>query len=104
MATSFSRPAKLAGSDAPCKSDPMDAPLRCPQCDALVVDRRFSKCTTCAAELPEGWAFPPGQVEKLKALNHGAEAEHAALMGELGRETEVDDPLLTADDDPVALD
>ena len=82
----------------------MDAPLRCPQCGALVVDRRFSKCTTCAAELPTDWVLPPEQVEKLKALNASAEAEHAALMGELGRETELEDPLLTSDDDPVALD
>ena len=82
----------------------MDSPLRCPQCDALVVDRRFAKCTTCSTELPAEWIFSPDQVEKLQALNRGAETEHAALMGELAREEDLDAPLLTRDDDPAALD
>jgi hypothetical protein len=54
--------------------------------------------------LPADWVFAPEQVEKLQALNRGAESEHAAMMGELARETDLDAPLLTREDDPVALD
>ena len=39
---------------------------RCPQCNALVIDRRFPFCTTCHAALPEEWVMTPEQVAKVQ--------------------------------------
>jgi hypothetical protein len=58
-------------------------PLRCPQCDAWVVDRRSPSCTTCHAALPPGWVLSPEQVGKLEAIDQAARSEHASAMNAL---------------------
>jgi hypothetical protein len=68
----------------------MEGPLYCPNCRALVVDRRFANCTTCHAELPAEWVLTPEQVAKLEEIDRHARAEHAAISAEL-------DPLNTPD-------
>jgi hypothetical protein len=60
----------------------MEGPLHCPNCGALVVDRRFANCTTCHAELPAGWVLTPEQISKLAELDQHARAEHAAISAE----------------------
>lgn len=66
-----------------------------------MVDRRFARCTTCSASLPEDWLLTPEQIGKLEGIDRTARAAHAATMQELTRETESDLPLLTSDDDPT---
>ena len=56
---------------------------RCPQCNALVVDRRSPLCTTCKAELPSEWLLSPEQIQKLEAFDRSARAEHAAALNDL---------------------
>jgi ribosomal protein L37AE/L43A len=59
------------------------APHRCPQCHALVVDRRSAVCTTCRAELPKEWVMTPEQAEKTKAIDREIQAEHKASLNTL---------------------
>ena len=56
----------------------MEGPLHCPNCGALIVDRRFANCTTCHAELPAGWVLTPEQISNLAELDQHARAEYAA--------------------------
>jgi hypothetical protein len=56
---------------------------RCPQCNALVIDRRFPTCTSCHAALPEEWVMTPEQVAKVTTIDAHARAEHATAMAEL---------------------
>lgn len=56
---------------------------RCPQCNALVIDRRFPFCTTCHAALPEEWVMTPEQVAKVSMIDAHARAEHATAMSQL---------------------
>ncbi len=53
---------------------------RCPQCNALVVDRRSSVCTTCHEDLPADWIMTPEQVAKVEEFDAHAKAEHTAAM------------------------
>ena len=80
----------------------MDAPLRCPACGALVVDRRFDHCTNCKGPFPAGWKLTPEQIDELQNSDRSARAEHGALLQELTRETEPELPMLTRDDDPTS--
>lgn len=57
--------------------------LRCPACNALVVDRRFPTCTTCHAELPKEWILTSDQVTKLAQFDRSARAEYNATMNDL---------------------
>jgi hypothetical protein len=77
----------------------MDAPLRCPKCNALIVDRRSPHCTTCAELLPPEWLLTEEQISKLTAIDQAARAEHATAMHDL--EFDPNEPLLTRDDDPT---
>jgi len=78
----------------------MDAPLRCPKCQALVVDRRFAQCTTCHADLPAEWLLTSVQLAELDENDRHARSEHSALMNELTRQDEVgpEGPLLNPND------
>jgi hypothetical protein len=67
-----------------------EAPLRCPECGALVVDRRFAACTSCHAQLPKGWILSEEQIGKLAEIDHHARAEHAAVMSDLDPENQPD--------------
>ncbi len=51
-------------------------PHRCPKCNALVVDRRSSVCTTCRAELPAEWIMTKDQSAKVMALDAQARVQH----------------------------
>jgi hypothetical protein len=73
----------------------------CPECGALVVDRRFPNCTTCHAALPIDWIMTPEQIANVRAIDQGARAEHDALMHELDPVADPNVPLLTPDDDPT---
>ena len=55
-------------------------PLRCPACNALVVDRRSPVCTTCRKALPKEWIMTPEQAAKMMAIDRGTHAEHVASM------------------------
>jgi hypothetical protein len=55
-------------------------PHRCPKCNALVVDRRSSVCTTCRKPLPADWIMTPGQAAKTMKLDAECRAEHTAAM------------------------
>ncbi len=76
----------------------MDSPLRCPQCGALVVDRRFAACTSCHAELPVDWVLSEEQISKLAAIDQSARAEHAAAMSEMDEENEPDSTVTLTDE------
>jgi len=67
---------------------------RCPQCFALVVDRRFPRCTTCHTVLPEEWVMTPEQVAKVTTIDAHARAEHATAMAQL-------EPAIPVDTDPT---
>jgi hypothetical protein len=54
----------------------MDLPLRCPSCNALVVDRRSAVCTTCRKALPADWVMSPQQKAKMAALERQARLHH----------------------------
>ncbi len=56
---------------------------RCPECDALVVDRRSPACTTCHEALPAEWVMTPEQIGKITTIDAHARAEHAAAMSDL---------------------
>ncbi len=60
----------------------MDAikPHRCPQCNALVVDRRSPVCTTCRVALPKNWVMTPEQSAKMMELDAQARALHIQEM------------------------
>ncbi len=61
----------------------MDAPLRplrCPHCNALVVDRRSPVCTTCRAALPADWVMTPQQTAKMMQLDAQARAQQLEEM------------------------
>ncbi len=66
-----------------------DAPLRCPKCNALVVDRRTATCTTCHEALPADWVLSREQAATLTALDEHAKFKHAQSMQKLGA---ADDP------------
>lgn len=55
-------------------------PHRCPDCNALVVDRRSPVCTTCRKPLPKDWIMTPTQVAKTEAIDREIRAEHAASL------------------------
>jgi len=55
-------------------------PHRCPKCNALVTDRRFSNCTTCHEPLPPEWLMTPEQAAKVMELDAHARAEYNAAM------------------------
>ena len=67
---------------------------RCPQCNALVIDRRFAFCTTCHAALPEEWVMTPEQVAKVTTIDANARAAHATALAQL-------EPVNPADTDPT---
>ena len=56
---------------------------RCPNCNALVVDRRFPTCTTCHAALPAEWLLTSDQIAKLAQFDRSARAEHDSAMNDL---------------------
>lgn len=56
---------------------------RCPQCNALVVDRRSPTCTTCHVALPADWILTPEQTAKLNAIDKDARAEYNSAMTDL---------------------
>jgi len=58
-------------------------PRRCPNCNALVVDRRSAVCTTCRAALPAEWIMTREQAAKMMALDRAARAEHLAELRKL---------------------
>jgi hypothetical protein len=58
-------------------------PKRCPQCQALVVDRRSTTCTTCHADLPKEWVMSKEQVAKVAHLDAQARATHQQEMRSL---------------------
>jgi len=58
----------------------MELPLRCPKCNALVVDRRSPVCTTCRAALPKDWIMTPEQTAKVEASDREARTEHLETM------------------------
>ena len=62
----------------------MDSEIhRCPKCDALVVDRRSTVCTTCHEALPKEWLMTPEQIARIEAIDAAARAEHATAMDDL---------------------
>jgi hypothetical protein len=61
----------------------MDTPLRCPKCNALVVDRRSAVCTTCRTALPVEWVMTPEQTAKVMAIDQDARAEYNSSMQRL---------------------
>ena len=61
---------------------------RCPKCNALVVDRRFFKCTTCHEKLPEDWIMSAEQVAKVEAIDQSARKEFATAMNDLEPEND----------------
>jgi hypothetical protein len=63
--------------------NPQPLPLRCPACQALVVDRRSPTCTTCRHALPEEWIMTPIQAKKMMALDRDTRAEHTASLNRL---------------------
>jgi hypothetical protein len=56
--------------------EPSPLPLRCPKCQALVVDRRSPVCTTCRAALPADWIMTPEQAAKMMQLDRQTRAAH----------------------------
>jgi len=60
--------------------DFISEPLRCPKCNALVVDRRSAVCTTCRTELPAEWIMSKEQAAKIMAHDREVRAEHTARM------------------------
>jgi hypothetical protein len=69
-------------------------PKRCPQCHALVVDRRSLTCTTCQADLPKEWVMSKQQVAKVAKLEAQSRALHKQEMQSL-------DPRLNPNIPPV---
>jgi hypothetical protein len=64
----------------------MDAtlqPKRCPQCQALVVDRRSSACTTCRAALPAEWVMTSEQTAQMMKIEAQNRATHQEEMRSL---------------------
>jgi hypothetical protein len=74
----------------------MDLPLRCPSCNALVVDRRSVVCTTCRKALPADWVMSPQQKAKMAALERQARLHHLESMRSL-------DPLTNPDSNASAI-
>jgi hypothetical protein len=72
----------------------MDGPLRCPRCQALVVDRRSALCTTCHQALPAEWVMTVEQAAKLAQLDLAARAQYADSIRALNPLTNPDAPLL----------
>jgi hypothetical protein len=60
-----------------------DAPLRCPKCNALVVERRSPTCTTCHAALPPEWVLSREETAHLTAMDDHAKFKHAQSMERL---------------------
>ena len=60
--------------------EPTPLPLRCPHCNAMVVDRRSPNCTTCRNPLPDEWIMTSDQVAKLKKVDAQARAQHVQEM------------------------
>jgi hypothetical protein len=58
-------------------------PRRCPNCNALVVDRRSPVCTTCRAALPAEWIMTKEQAAKMMAFDREARALHLAKLRKL---------------------
>jgi hypothetical protein len=60
----------------------MDAmqPLRCPHCNALVVDRRSPVCTTCRQELPKEWVMSAKQAAKVQQIDAQSRAQFMQEM------------------------
>jgi hypothetical protein len=69
-------------------------PLRCPSCQALVVDRRSAVCTTCRQALPAEWVMSPAQVAKTNQLDLKARAQYAESIRTLNPLTNPDAPAL----------
>ena len=63
--------------------DPAAQPKRCPQCQALVVDRRSPVCTTCQAALPAEWAMTSEQIAKMMKIEAQNRATHKEEMRSL---------------------
>ncbi len=53
---------------------------RCPHCNALVVDRRSSVCTTCRAALPPEWIMTKEEAAKMTKLEAQNRAMHLQEM------------------------
>jgi len=58
----------------------MTFPLRCPKCQALVVDRRSAVCTTCRVALPKEWVMTKDQIRKIQDADQHVRAEFKASM------------------------
>ena len=58
-------------------------PHRCPECHALVVDRRSPVCTSCRATLPPEWVMTPEQAAKTTAIDTEIRREHVASLNTL---------------------
>ncbi len=74
--------------------DAADQPKRCPQCHALVVDRRSPVCTTCRAGLPAEWIMSKDQAAKVMALDAQARAQHVQEMRSLDPQSDPNVPAL----------
>jgi hypothetical protein len=72
--------------------DSSPQPHRCPQCHALVVDRRSPTCTTCRAALPAEWIMTKEQTAKLMALDAQARAQHLQEMRNLDPQSDPNVP------------
>ena len=72
----------------------MDGPLRCPHCNALVVDRRSATCTTCHQALPAEWIMTRDQVAKVAELDRDARAQYAESIRTLNPLANPDAPLI----------
>ncbi len=74
--------------------DSVELPHRCPECNALVVDRRSPACTTCRAALPAAWVMTPAQAAKTTALDKQSQATFAASRGVIDPASDPNTPYL----------
>jgi hypothetical protein len=69
-------------------------PLRCPHCQALVVDRRFPNCTTCGQALPAEWVMSKAQAAKMMKIDAQARALHTQEMRNLDPNSDPNRPAI----------
>ncbi len=73
---------------------PTAFPLRCPKCNAQVVDRRSPVCTTCRQALPAGWVMTREQARNVAKIDAQSRALHAEEMRKLDPATDPNVPAL----------
>ncbi len=74
--------------------DSLPQPRRCPDCNALVVDRRSPICTTCHAALPAEWIMTKEQAAKVMALDAQARVQHLQEIRKLDPQCDPNVPTL----------